>query len=117
MFAKHSSGEHLEDAVESTLPRGPRLDLLALPVNGVPVEFTTAGVNVHLRGAKPSLALPEVAADPEERDDEEGEVVLEEGLGGTNAHTNRRDGSVELETVRIFFIEEGTLCAQCLPER
>jgi hypothetical protein len=64
----------LEDAVEETLPRGPGGDLGTLRVDEVPVEFTTASVNVHLSSAEPSLTLPEVSGNPKGSNDEDSEV-------------------------------------------
>jgi hypothetical protein len=74
----------LEDAVVEALPRGPRLDLLALGVDEIPVKLTTASVDIHLSGTEPALALPEVAGDPESSNDEGSEVGREEVRGGTN---------------------------------
>lgn len=84
--------------MHEALPRRPGLDLLTLAVDEVPVEFTTAGVDIHLCGAKPSLLLPEIASNPEGSDDERGEVGLEEiGCGSSFAgDTDGGDGSVEL---------------------
>lgn len=69
---------------------------LAFGIDVVPVEHTTASVDVHLVGAEPTSALPEVANDPEEHDDRKGEVRLEEGFGGADIGANGGDGSVEL---------------------
>jgi hypothetical protein len=86
--------------VQSALPRRHELDLLALAVDQIPVELATARVDVHLGDCEPALALPEVAGHPKGGDDEEGEVRLEEIVGGTSLDTGReaerRDGSVEL---------------------
>jgi hypothetical protein len=88
----------LENAVNQAPPRGPGLDLLALAVDEVPVEFTTTSVDIHLCGAEPSLTLPEVTADPEGSDDKGGEVSLEEVRCGTGISDSAdgRNGSVEL---------------------
>jgi hypothetical protein len=64
--------------VEETLPRGPSSNLGALPVDQIPVELTTASVNIHLSGAEPSLTLPEVTGNPKSGNDEDGEISLEE---------------------------------------
>jgi hypothetical protein len=77
----------LKEAVQSALPRGPGLDLLALAVDQVPVKLTTASVDIHLGDCEPSLALPEVTGNPEGSDNEEGEVSLEEIIGGTSLDT------------------------------
>jgi hypothetical protein len=74
----------LEDAVVEALPRGPRLNLLALGVDEIPVELTTASVDIHLSGTEPALALPEVTRDPEGSDNEGSEVGGEEVRGGTD---------------------------------
>lgn len=79
----HRSRTRLKDTGSQALPRGPRLHLLALPVDKIPVQLTTAGINVHLSGPEPTLALPEVSRNPKGRDDERGEVGLEELRGST----------------------------------
>lgn len=86
----------LEDAGQGTLPGGPGLHLLPLAVNEVPVELTTAGIDVHLSSPKPSSALPEVSGDPESGYNEESKVRLEELLRSTGLGADRRDSSVEL---------------------
>ena len=62
----------------------------------IPVELTTAGVDVHLVCSEPTGALPEVADDPEEDDDGEGEVGLEEALGVTEGAVGVGERGVEL---------------------
>ena len=86
----------LEDAGTEALPGWPGLHLLALAVNQVPVKLTAARIDVHLGGSEPSLALPEISGDPESSDDEDGQVGLEEVVGGSEPGTNGGDGSVEL---------------------
>jgi hypothetical protein len=87
--------------VHGALPRRPALHLLTLPVDGVPVEFTTTSVNIHLWGSEPPLLLPEITADPESQHDEESQVGLKELGDGTSLltrlKTKGRDSSVELE--------------------
>jgi hypothetical protein len=89
--------------VKSALPRGPGLDFLALAVDEIPVQLTTAGINIHLGNCEPSLALPEVTCDPESTNDEEGKVSLEKILGCASLlagfKTKRRNGSVKLVMV------------------
>lgn len=87
---------HLEEAVQEAFPRRPGLDLFTLAVDQIPVKLTTASVNVHLGGPEPSRALPEISSNPEDSDDEEGEVGLEEVLSRTKAFANGRDSSVKL---------------------
>jgi hypothetical protein len=77
--------------VEGTPPRRPGLDLLLFGADEFPVVLPPARVNIDLVGAEPAGPLPEVADDPEEDHDGEGEVNLEEGLGILGL-----DGSVEL---------------------
>ena len=86
----------LKDAVEKSFPCRPGLHLLTLTVNEIPVELTTAGIDVHLCGPEPTSALPEITADPESKDDEEGKVRPKEILSGTDALANGRDSSIEL---------------------
>jgi hypothetical protein len=94
----HAKGtRRLEDAVGQTLPGGPSLHLLALPVDQVPVELATASVNVHLGSPEPTGALPVVATNPESSDNKDGEVGGEEIRCGADATiAEGRDGSVEL---------------------
>jgi len=86
--------------VEETLPRGPGGNLGTLPVDKVPVKLTATSVNIHLSGTEPSFTLPEVTGNPEGGNDEDGEVGLEEILGGTDLLASREidggDGRVEL---------------------
>jgi hypothetical protein len=86
--------------VESALPGGPGLDLLALAVDEIPVKLTAASVDIHLSDCEPALALPEVSSSPESSDDEKSKVRLEELVGCTGLLTRleaeRRNSSVEL---------------------
>lgn len=91
----------LENAGGETLPRRPSLHLLTLAVDQVPVELTTAGINIHLSGPEPSLALPEVSTNPEGGDDEGRKVRLEELRGSTGLGADGRDSSVELWNVSL----------------
>ena len=95
----------LEDAGAETLPRRPGLHLLTLAVDQVPIKFTTTGVNVHLGGPEPSGALPEVSSDPEDHNNEQAKVRLEEVFGGTDALADRGDSSVELKQVSMLNID------------
>ena len=93
----------LENNVESTSPRRHSGDPGALGVDDLPVELAATSVDINLVGAEPPLALPEVSADPEEGDDEEGKVAVEEVVSGTDLGAKGGDGSVELErSVRAF---------------
>ena len=87
----------LEDLVQGTSPGRPGSLLGALRIDVVPVELPPASVDVDLVQLEPSLALPEVSADPEEDDDEEGKVAVEEVVSGTDLGAKGGDGSVELE--------------------
>ena len=89
----------LEDTDDEALPRRPCLHFLALTVDEIPVQLTTAGIDIHLSGPEPSGALPEVSSNPEDRDDKESEVSLEEVLGGTDALADRGNSSVKLDNV------------------
>ena len=89
----------LEDTGDETLPRRPSLHLLALAVDKIPVELTTAGIDIHLRSPEPSSALPEVSGNPEGSNDKESEVSLEEVLGGTDTLADGGNSSVKLGNV------------------
>lgn len=71
------------------------------------VEFAAAGVDVDLAGLEPAgadagvlVALPEVAGDVEDGDDEDGQEVVEEGLGGL-ALDAVLEGDVDLRAFRV----------------
>lgn len=85
-----------EDRVEDPFPRWHGRQLGAVGVDGVPVELAAADVDVDVASAQPGLALPCKADEPEEYDDGEGEVRLEEALGIVEAALGRADGDVEL---------------------
>lgn len=89
----------LHDLVQEATPCGPRGNLGTVGVDGVPVELTTAGVDIHLVGSEPTGALPGEADDPEDNDAEQGKLTLEEALDGVQARLADRssNGSVELE--------------------
>ena len=85
--------------MQGALPHWPAGNLRTVRVDNIPIELTTASVNVHLVRAQPAASLPEVANDPEEEDDGEGEVDLEEALGGVQAGLSNwsSDSGVELQ--------------------
>jgi len=85
-----------KQGMEHPLPRGHVGQARAVLVDGVPVELAAARVQVDLVGAQPAGALPEEAADPEDDDDGEGEVRLEEALHVVVAASDGADGDVEL---------------------
>lgn len=86
----------LEDSVQGALPGGLRSGLSALGIDVVPVERSPARVDIDLVKREPTLALPDVATDPEETDNKEGEVSVEELVGGSNLLSRRRDRDVKL---------------------
>lgn len=88
----------LHDLVESTLPGRPRGHLGTVRVDGIPVKLTSASVDIHLVGAEPTSALPEEPNDPEENNDGESEVLLEETIRRVQTRLARRggDGVIEL---------------------
>jgi hypothetical protein len=82
--------ETLEEKVIETLPSWVACDLSTGSVDQVPIDFSTTSINVNLGGSQPALALPEVAADPEDYNDREGEVGLEECFSRTDAVDTKR---------------------------
>jgi hypothetical protein len=82
--------------VKHAAPSRPCGLLGTLGVDVVPVKLSPAGVEINLVDAEPSLPLPDVSADPEETDNEEGEVTVEEFVGGSDLLAKGRDGDVEL---------------------
>ena len=88
----------LEDVRQSTPPGRQSRQLGALLVDVVPVQLPPASIDIDLGDLEPTLAFPEVAADPEEANNEEGQVAEEKVLcssGGT-VSTDGRNGNVEL---------------------
>lgn len=85
------------------LPRRHSRQLGAVLVDGVPVELAAVEVDVDVARAQPGLALPGEADEPEEHDDGEGQVRLEEARGVVEAALGRADGDIEL----FFCVGEG----------
>jgi len=82
--------------VEPALPTRHGSQLSTVSVDLIPVDLATAGVDIDLLGAEPASALPEEATNPEDDDDRESQVGLEEALGIVVAATNGADSDVEL---------------------
>ena len=70
-----------------------------------PVDRPAARIDVDLVDAEPPLALPEVAADPEEEDDGECEVDLEETFDVIEAAVDGADCDVELLGAVVSFVD------------
>lgn len=85
-----------ENRMHDPLPRRHGRQLGAVLVDCVPVELAAVEVDVDVARAQPGLALPGEADEPEEYDDGEGEVRLEEARGVIEAALGRADGDVEL---------------------
>lgn len=85
-----------ENRMESPLPRRHGGQLGAVGVDPVPVELAASRVDVDVARAQPPFALPGEADEPEEDDDGEGEVRLEEARGVVVAASWWADGDVEL---------------------
>lgn len=81
-----------DELVHLPPPGGPGGLALPLLLEVRPVNLTATSVNVDLGELEPGLALPEVATNVENNDDEEGKVGLEEGND-----VEGLDGDVELE--------------------
>jgi hypothetical protein len=95
-----------EESVEPALPGRHGSQLGAVGVDVVPVELAAARVEVDLLRAEPASALPQEATDPEDNDDGQGEVGLEEALCVVEAATGGADGHVELEALMLATIDE-----------
>lgn len=85
-----------EELVHQPAPQRHGRDLGAVLVDLVPRQFAAARVDVDLRRAQPAGPLPQPAADPEEDDDGERQVRLEEALDVVEAAAHGADGDVEL---------------------
>lgn len=118
-----TSGKALDDEIEHTSPGRHGSNTLPLGTDSNPVDLAAASVNIDLMRAEPSGAFPDEAADPEEENDGEGEVGLEEAFGIVEFAfvTRRGDGDVELPgqwlapfTSSLLF-SRGNLPAQSAP--
>lgn len=96
---ERDNGTSDENRMHDPLPSRHSRQPSAVLVDGVPVELAAVEVNVDVARAQPGLALPGETDEPEEHDDGEGEVRLEEARGVVEAALGRADGDVEL-----FFI-------------
>jgi hypothetical protein len=64
--------------------------------------LTETSVEVYLVNSKPLRTLPDIADDPEDKDDRDGKAGLEEVLRSTiTFHEGRADGDVELATKNL----------------
>ena len=86
-----------DDDVQGSTPLGHGSNPRAFGHDRIPVNFTTAAVDVDLGQLQPSSLFPEVSTDPEENDDKKGKIRLEEALGIVDASPERPDGSVKLK--------------------
>lgn len=89
----------LEGVMKESSPSWPRGNLGSVGVDFIPVQLSTASIDIHLLSPKPASSLPQVADHPEEQDNREGKVRLEEALNSAHARFTRRsnDGGVELQ--------------------
>lgn len=90
-------GRRSDDDVQGSTPLGHGSNPRAFGHDTIPVNFTTAAVDIDLGKLQPASLFPEVAADPEENDDKKGKIRLEEALGIVEASPERPDGSVKLK--------------------
>lgn len=80
--------------VEHAAPPGPGSELLVPGSNFLPVVLAETSVQINLVKLEPAGVLPEVATNPEEKDDGNGKHGLEEVLSSTGtALPGRSDGS------------------------
>lgn len=70
-----------ENGVHNALPRRHGRELGTVSVDLIPRQLTASRVDVNLLRLEPTLALPQVADDPEQDDDGEGKHGAEEALG------------------------------------
>lgn len=84
--------------MENAFPGGVGSNLGLVLANFLHVKLTSAGVDIDVVKLQPTLTLPKVADSPEESDDEDSEVGVEEALGvsETRLSDGRGDSSVEL---------------------
>lgn len=82
--------------MDDSLPGGHGSQPGAILIDGIPVVFTAASVDVDLVGAKPASALPDKTTDPEDNDDGQGEVRLEETFGIVEPTFDGADGDKKL---------------------
>jgi hypothetical protein len=96
----------LEQEDEDAAPHGRSSDLSLVSVNAVPVMLAAARVDIDLADLAPADVLPEVTANPEDKDNWESEVSLEEVVGGAvlGVATNWCDGGPELRVLLVLGI-------------
>lgn len=89
----------LEQLVQHPPPSGVRCNLGTIGVDALPVELTSADVDINLVSAEPASTLPGEANEPEHDDDGESETRREETLGSVEAGLANRssDGRINLE--------------------
>ena len=81
--------------MDDSLPGRHLSELGAVLVDLVPRKLAAASVDIDLISTEPTSALPDEATDPEDDDDGESEISLEETLGIVEAATDGADGSVQ----------------------
>lgn len=67
--------------MHNALPRRHGRELGTVSIDLIPRQLTASRVDVDLLRLEPTLALPQVADDPEQDDDGEGKHGAEEALG------------------------------------
>ena len=82
-------------------PRRHRSQLGAVLIDRVPIEVSPSGIQVDISGAQPAAAFPQEAADPEDDDDGQGQVRLEEALHVVVTAADGADGNVELGEMKL----------------
>lgn len=82
--------------MNNPLPSRHSSQLGAVRIDLVPGQLASAGIDVDLVEPEPPSSLPEKPADPEEHDDGQGQVGLEEALYRVEATFYGAYGDVEL---------------------
>lgn len=85
----------LKDSRESASPCRPACNLASVGVDGIPIMLTAASVEIDVGKSDPAFALPDIADSPEEEDDGESEIGLEETFSIVKVAGERRSDSDE----------------------
>lgn len=86
--------------MENPLPRRHGSEFRTVLINLVPGQLTTTRVDINLVNLEPAGALPEKATGPEEKNDRESKVRLEEPLDGVVSSSDGADGDIKLLRVK-----------------
>lgn len=88
---------HLEELMHPLLPLRLSSHVSLVLVNSIPIVLSATSIDINLFELQPSFSLPEVTTGPEEENNRESEISLEE-IGGASEFglARRSNGDIEL---------------------